>query len=150
MEHPDYPGYLIYNDGRIWSEKKRKTYVKPFLHNGYHIICVYIDGKKVNKKTHRLVAETYIPNPNNLPQVNHINLIRTDNRVENLEWCSNLYNCQSIRTSKPFGSVYLDNDGYRFVLQENSTAYRMRFKTKEEAEIYREVTKLFYEDLVLN
>ena len=41
---------------------------------------------------HRIVAETYIPNPNNLPQVNHKNLDKTDNRVENLEWVDNRQN----------------------------------------------------------
>ncbi|MBZ6396552.1 MULTISPECIES: HNH endonuclease [Pantoea] len=60
--------------------------------NGYYKVCLMNNGKGKNFLVHRLVAEKYIPNPKNLPQVNHINGVKTDNRVENLEWCDASYN----------------------------------------------------------
>lgn len=72
---------------------KKEMPLKPFLnHKGYKMVKLQ---KNKNKKTisiHRLVAQTFIDNPNNLPQVNHINGNKQDNRVENLEWCDNTYN----------------------------------------------------------
>lgn len=84
--------YSISTDGVVVNEKKKRI-LKPVLHNnGYYYIHVTIDGKRKNLSVHRLVAEAFIPNPDNLPCVNHINEDKTDNRVENLEWCTHKYN----------------------------------------------------------
>lgn len=86
----DYEGYQCSNLGRFRSEKK---ILKPILHiNGYTQINLYKNGVGKTFRTHRVIAETFIPNPDNLPEVNHINEDKTDNRVENLEWCSSKYN----------------------------------------------------------
>ena len=58
----------------------------------YLSVQLYKGSRYVNKTIHRLVAETFIPNPNHLPVINHKNENKTDNRVENLEWCTNKYN----------------------------------------------------------
>lgn len=63
-------------------------------YNGYMLVHLRgaADGKRRWFSVHRLVAMTFLPNPDNLPQVNHKNEVRDDNRVENLEWCTNYYN----------------------------------------------------------
>jgi len=61
---------------------------------GYLIVNIPVDGKCVSKRVHRLVAQTFIKNTDNLPQVNHRDCDRTNNKVKNLEWCDNTYNSQ--------------------------------------------------------
>ena len=69
---------------------KGKT-LKPYkAKNGY--LAITLTSKHVHKYIHRLVAEAFIPNPNNYNEINHINEDKTDNRVENLEWCTHNYN----------------------------------------------------------
>ena len=69
---------------------RRRDYIKQSLnHKGYPMVCL---ENKRSRTVHRLVAEMFIPNPDNKPQVNHINGIKTDNNVNNLEWNTNAEN----------------------------------------------------------
>lgn len=68
--------------------------LKTTIRNGYKSVCLSIDNIKQTHYVHRLVAETYIPNPNNLPCVNHIDGNKENNHVSNLEWVSHKENSQ--------------------------------------------------------
>ena len=100
--------YQVSNLGRVKS--LRRTQILPasggirireerFLCNqlhykGYKTLKLSKNDKSIRFKIHRLVANAFIPNPKKYPQVNHINGIKTDNIVENLEWCTNIQNQQ--------------------------------------------------------
>lgn len=89
-----FENYEVDELGQIWSLPKKTRKItktlKPLLHpvTGYMYVDLCKDGKIKKFTVHRLVALTLIPNPENKPQVNHINGIKTDNRPENLEWCT--------------------------------------------------------------
>jgi hypothetical protein len=82
VEIPNYPNYLINEEGKIYSKKKYK-FIKPDLKPDYPTISLHGKNKEF---IHRLVAETFIPNPKNLPQVNHIDHNKLNYHVDNLEW----------------------------------------------------------------
>ena len=73
---------------------KKGRILKAWKYNGYLCVNLCGEGKNVKLKVHRIVAETFIDNPKNKKEVNHINGNKTDNRVENLEWCSHKENIQ--------------------------------------------------------
>lgn len=94
----DYPLYAITKTGKIYSHK-RKRYLCPSDIDGYSRVHLS-DGTKVKSyMIHRLVAETFIPNPDNKPEVNHKNKDRKDNTVENLEWMTSKENTKHAKQS---------------------------------------------------
>ena len=121
----DYEGlYAITRDGKVWSYKSKKFLKPGLIRDGYHRVNLCKNGKKKNYLIHRLVAEAFIPNPDNLPQVNHKDEDKSNNCVDNLEWCSAKYNAnygtRTERISKPVYCVELNKvfDGARQAARE--------------------------------
>ena len=86
--------YAVSNLGNVKSLKYGKERIlKPRKNkDGYLFVTLCKNGKMKNFKVHRLVASAFLPNPNNLPQVNHLDEVKTNNVVSNIEWCSAKYN----------------------------------------------------------
>ena len=101
-----YGYYQISNLGNIRNKNTNRILKQSTNTKGYKVITLHINKKLVNYKAHRLVAEAFIPNPYSLPQVNHIDGCKTNNNVNNLEWCTdseNMYHSYRIGLHKPAG-----------------------------------------------
>lgn len=83
--------YQVSSLGNVRGIKRGKILKKMYTPDGYHSLSL-CNGKMTTKTVHRLVAQAFIPNPENKPEVNHKNHIRTDNRAENLEWNTHIEN----------------------------------------------------------
>ncbi len=95
MEKPikGYPGYLINDQGKIWTNKKNR-YMSLVLNPRYLYVNLCKNSKTKMFRVHRLVAQHFIPNPNKYPCVNHIDGNKLNNIVSNLEWCTHKQNSQ--------------------------------------------------------
>ena len=119
----NHPDYEISNTGIIREFKSKRVKQQTNSNKGYKLIC--LNGKQY--LVHRLVASTFIPNPENYPQVNHKDENKTNNSVNNLEWCTNDYNCHygtkneriSIQLSKCKIIQYDDEGNVRFGIVKN-------------------------------
>jgi hypothetical protein len=87
-------GYEVRPNGSVWRIRKTRCDLMNgwMTKKGYHSYSIY--GKSI--EGHRLVAEKYIPNPENKPEVDHINRVRHDNRIENLRWATKKENMNNI------------------------------------------------------
>ena len=84
--------YSISSEGRVRNDETNKIKSMDATSDGYHKVDLYSNGKRTSVRVHRLVAEAFIPNPNELPQINHIDGNKENNNINNLEWVNNSQN----------------------------------------------------------
>ena len=115
--------YQVSNWGRVKSlitdKNRRKRILKQHNRgNGYlFVVLTNNEHQSKNISVHRLVAETFLPNPENLPEVNHIDENKENNRVDNLEWCDHTYNINYGNRTKKASESKLNGKQSKPVLQ---------------------------------
>ena len=100
--------YEVSSEGRVRNTDTGKI-LKQQMRNNYLAVRLYSTGVSRGKlyDIHRLVAEAFIPNPKNLSQINHKSEVKTDNFVENLEWCESEYNCNYGERNRKIGDAHM-------------------------------------------
>jgi len=104
--------YKVSASGEVLSTHTGRRLIPSIDHKGYVVFHLYKDGVRQNKKGHRLVAEAFLPNPDNLPEVDHIDTDRKNNKLDNLRWVSSSSNTRNRdicrKAKSKFNGVYFD------------------------------------------
>jgi len=151
VQIPDYDGYFISKKGNILSKiiyKEGRLMKQSLQKTGYYNIGLYKDNKQKNMLLHRLLALTFIPNPDNLPCVDHIDKCRKNNSLSNLRWATYATNSEN-RTrpkSNKIGHKHIcftvdkrnGREYYKFTITRNGKTHQKFCKTLEAAIVYRD------------
>jgi|TARA_R110000751_G_scaffold26291_1_gene70555 hypothetical protein len=149
MEIIGCPDYLIYENCEVYSKErtivssngKKRIYKSQKINpskniHGYLFVGLTVDKKQKFFKIHRLIAIAFIPNPENYPFVNHKDCDRLNNKIDNLEWCTNMYNTQSINKTTNFGYVYKSHNKFRAEYITNGIRCGKQFYTIEDGKYW--------------
>ena len=124
--------YQVSNLGMVYSFKSNKYLKKLNNTGGYLRVQLCKHGKVTNQSIHRIVAEAFIPNPDNKPQVNHIDENKENNMVSNLEWVTAKENCnhgtRSKRLYKPIRAIDIANGEYNHYVSVGGCAEKLNLK----------------------
>lgn len=141
--YPEFDFIEVSNLGNVRTKDRvvirsdgRKQFVKGRIlkqqldHHGYLTVCFGANGKSIRLYVHRIVAITFIPNPNSYPEVNHIDCDPTNNVVSNLEWCTHQEN---IAYRDKLGHFVCNNPGKPVIAMNLDTFEVLYFESQHEA-----------------
>ena len=139
LDVPGFPGYQVSNAGRVKSFRSGERILKQCNDGfGYPKVRLWRDATGMTVHVHKIVALAFIPNPDNKPEIDHINTNRMDNRVENLRWVTrkeNTNNPLSISNYKKTTNIYLVNARKRKpVLQIHNGCVVAEYESTRDAE----------------
>jgi hypothetical protein len=136
---PNWERYSISRSGKV-KDNKQGIFIEPYSStHGYLSLSLMGKTEKGNTKhLHVLLAETFIPNPNNFPQLHHKDVNKLNNELSNLKWVSQMENTQSKNQTRPIGSVFKKKDGWKAEVNVYGKKYQFECVKKEVAEEWLE------------
>ena len=144
---PGYEGlYEVSNIGNVRNVRRNKLLRLQKTNNGYIRVVLSKNGIKTGFQVHRLIAQAFLPNPDNLPQINHKDEDKTNNNVTNLEWCDAKYN-NNYGSRKDKARETLIKNGYCTGLSKEEYMKEYREKNREKIrEKQRGYMRKYYEN----
>lgn len=135
----DFTDYKVNEKGEVYSIKTNKI-LKQYKKKNYLGVCLYKDNKRKFRLVHRLVANAFIDNPYNLPQINHKDENTMNNNVSNLEWCTAKYNSNYGTHKDKIRKRMLENNPFKGKKHTEKSKEKMRLaKIGKESKRKREV-----------
>ena len=111
----DFYNYQVSNYGQVRNSKTGRLLKLQLNEKGYLRVALRIDGKTKWYRVSRLVASLFIPNPDNLPEVNHKDENKLNNRADNLEWCNRIYNVHYGTGLERIMNKIMEKQGYHLL-----------------------------------
>lgn len=147
----EFPNCLISNNGNIKTLKTLEDRT-THINSGYELVVLTKNKRKYSRLIHRLVAQSFIPNPENKPCVNHLNGIKTDNRVANLEWVTYKENIEhAVKTGlidyskrkNPHHKIYPKDGDHKLTKSTKEEVIEMRRMYATGDYVLREISEKF-------